>query len=586
VHALNEARALLDRPVIDVCAGEWPRLVREAEEALIKSRSGIYQRAGQLVRIVRLEADSVLHGLKRSTGSVLISPVTKEYLMLALAEAASWQRYDGRAHSKRPADPPGVIASMLLASFGNWKVPALTGLAAAPTLRADGSLLDAPGYDAASGLYGAFDPAEFPRITPKPSREQALTAIGLLYEVFSECAFADGGRSAHASVAIAATIAAAVRHALPTAPAIGISAHKQGSGKTTAAKAIARVCTGRDPPVLALSDDEAELRKCLLGILIAGDACVLVDNIAKPVDSAALCALFTSATYSDRMLGANQRLALPTANTWILTGNHLEFVGDLTTRVLLAVLDPEVEHPEARPFKRDLAAYVAEHRGHLLAAALTVPLAYLAAGEPLVEGARSRFAEWDRLVRRPLLWLGAADPLETQALVQATDPVREALLALLQAWHHAFGNEAQTVARIVQVATEQGQAARPQLLEALQGAAGERSGAVNSRKLGRYLVKHLRRIEDGLRLEDAGKDGPTCRRRFKVTSVTSVTSVSPNPTREIVSSEVRNRTNAENADNAVRICPACGGEGCDWCTDAPPRSGRVPVGVLPKEGFK
>jgi putative DNA primase/helicase len=206
---------------------------------------------------------------------------------------------------------------------------------------------------------------------------------------------------------------------LPTAPATAISAHKPGSGKTTTAHAIAQVCTGRQPPVLALSDDEAELRKTLLAILIAGDAVVLIDNVAQPVDSAALCALLTSTTYSDRMLGLNQRVAVPTASTWLITGNHLEFVGDLTSRVLLSVLDPEVEHPEARPFKRDLAAYITEHRGEFLAAALTIPLAYLAAGEPQVSAPRSRFAEWDRLVRRPLLWLGAADPLDTQALVRA-----------------------------------------------------------------------------------------------------------------------------------------------------------------------
>src|SRR5207253_10630323 len=135
--------------------------------------------------------------------------------------------------------------------------------------------------------------------------------------------------------------------------------------------------------------------------------------------SASLCAVLTSATYKDRMLGVNQTPVVSTATTWLMTGNNLEVAGDLTSRTLLCVLDAEVEHPEARPFKRDLTTYVAEHRGTLLAAALTLPLAFITAGEPSTHAPRSRFPEWDRFVRQPLLWLGVADPLTTHAELAA-----------------------------------------------------------------------------------------------------------------------------------------------------------------------
>jgi hypothetical protein len=397
---------------------------------------------------------------------------------------------------------------------------------------------------------------EFSRIEPAPSREAALDALDRLDDLFSECAFAGGGRSAHASVAIAATITAAVRHALPTAPAFGIGAHKPSSGKTTLAQAISHVTTGREPPVLAWAENEAELRKCLLGILIAGDACVLIDNVERPVSSAALCAMLTSPTYSDRVLGLNQRLTVPTASTWLITGNHLEFVGDLTTRVLLALLDPEMEHPEARSFRRDLALHVAAHRGELLAAALTVPLAYLAAGAPGVEASRSRYPEWDRLVRCPLLWLGAADPLDTQAEIRATDPVREQLVGLLHAWRDAIGTTREmTVAELAEVANRVGQSAQPVLHEAMQAVAGDHKGAISAKRLGRYLAHHVRRIEDGMRLEDAGRDRATCRRRYRLTLVSSVSSVSLYPTRENANSRVVSKTNAANAANADRETP-------------------------------
>jgi hypothetical protein len=117
-------------------------------------------------------------------------------------------------------------------------------------------------------------------------------------------------------------------------------------------------------------------------------------------------------------------------------------------------------------------------------------------------------------------------------------------------WHHAFGSDSKTVATVVEAASQIGQSARPDLLEALQGVAGDRNGSVNSRRLGRYLTHHLRRIEGGLRFEDSGRDGMTSRRSFRVTSVIGVI---PNPTREIGSLGLLSETNAENTGNAGRV---------------------------------
>ena len=543
------------RPSIEIRAGDLPRLVGDAEDSLIRD-GGIYQRGGQLVRIASLDANQIQHGVERAAGSHVILPVTLEYMRLALSRAAKWTKWDGRNRAVIAVDAPIAVAKALMSASGEWKLQTLTGLTSAPTLRPDGSLLDLPGYDAASGLYGAFDASKFPPIKGKPSREDALKAVELLRGLFNECEFTGGTNSAHACVAFAATITAILRHSLPTAPAFGFSAHKAGSGKTTIASAIGQICTGKRPPVLALSQDEAELRKAILAILIAGDAVILVDNIARPVDSAALCALLTNSSYSDRILGVNQRAIVPTASTWLLTGNHLEFVGDLTSRVLLSVLDPEVEHPEARFFKRDLGAYVAEHRGEFVAAALTISLAYLGADGAAMSAPRSRFPEWDRLVRRPLLWLGEADPLETQSLIQATDPERETLLAVLVAWREAFDDRPASVKKAVEAAT----AGHAPLFEAFQNVAGDRDGSINPRRLGRWLVRHIRRIESAMRLEDGLNDPITTRRRFRVTCVSGVAG---SPTHEMHNLSEVSKGDAENKGN--RVCESCRGEGCRWC---------------------
>jgi putative DNA primase/helicase len=521
-----------DRRAIDVRAGELSGLAEKAQAALIAAKGGVYQRGGQLVRIATLERDSVQHGVRRTAGSTVIVPVVCDWLSLALSRAADWQRWDKREKAMRRIDPPPAVARALLASIGEWEFAPLAGIVTAPTLRSDGTLLDVAGYDAASRLFATFDPEEFPSIKRKPSRDDALVALDLLDELFSECVFAGGDRSPHASVAIAASITACVRNALPMAPAFAMSAHKQGSGKTTTAKVPAQLAMGRHPPVIAPTDDEGEFKKALLAILIAGDTAVLIDNVAKPVDSAALCAVLTSTIYSDRILGVSQKVSVPTATTWLLTGNSIEFVGDLTSRVLLSVLDPEVEHPEARPFRRNLAEYVLEHRGELVSAALTIPLAYIAAGSPPVKAPRSRFTEWDALVRYPLLWLGVADPLETQAELRGSDPVREALVGMLSAWQDTYGARPASVADAVEAATKAGQSANSQLLDAILAVAGERNGDINTRRFGRYLQRQVRRIENGLRFESMGTDPLSHRqlyRAVRLPGVSGVTGVSANP---------------------------------------------------------
>jgi putative DNA primase/helicase len=173
-------------------------------------------------------------------------------------------------------------------------------------------------------------------------------------------------------------------------------------------------------------------------------------------------------------------------------------------------------------------------------------LAYFAAGSPAIDAPRSRFEDWDRFVRRPLLWLGCTDPLKTQADLRSADPVREGLLAVLHAWRDAFGTGDRTVNDCTNAARGVGQSGKPQLLEALQAVAGERDGTINARRLGRYLTRNLRRIEDGLRLEDAGEDATTHRKKFKVSGVTGVIGVSANPLQE-KEKNIRSETNANNA---------------------------------------
>jgi hypothetical protein len=165
-----------DWPQIVLTAGELPRIVNEAEDALLGLRREVYQRGGLLVRPLLLPTIPPNDDWK-------LTPLTRPWLVEALTCAARFLRWDGRAKGFVPVDAPDDVADALLSRGGNWKLPILSGVTKTPFLRRDGSICETPGYDAASGqLYKPGDET-FPSIPQQPSRDDALEALQLLEDL-------------------------------------------------------------------------------------------------------------------------------------------------------------------------------------------------------------------------------------------------------------------------------------------------------------------------------------------------------------------------------------------------------------------
>ena len=121
-------------PQIKVIPGELPRVVEEAEAALMLLDREIYQRGGVLVR-------PVLNRMLKSndggnTESWQLIELTRQYLIRELCCAAQFQRYDGRSKKFVPIDAPYKVAENYLNLRGRWKLPRLVGVVNAPFLRA------------------------------------------------------------------------------------------------------------------------------------------------------------------------------------------------------------------------------------------------------------------------------------------------------------------------------------------------------------------------------------------------------------------------------------------------------------------
>jgi putative DNA primase/helicase len=260
---------------------------------------------------------------------------------------------------------------------------------------------------------------------------------------------------------------------------------------------------------MSLGHDDAETEKRLTGVLLAGDAVISIDNIERPLKGDLLCQVTTQQFVRLRPLGGSGMLSIPTHAVIVATGNNLAIVGDLKRRVALIRLDAGTERPEQRDFDTDHLELIGKRRGALISHALTIVLAYIQAGAPKIDGLHSLggFEQWDRVVRRPLVWLGLPDPLVAAEGLRDQDPDIEAMRLLYTSWHAKFGSSPVVVADVVAAGMEtspmSGDYRNPDLRDSLQLICAEKP---NSRRLSGWLRRHQDRIVDGLTVKQHGMD--------------------------------------------------------------------------------
>lgn len=365
-------------------------------------------------------------------------------------------------------------------------------------MRADGTILQTPGYDTASGLL--YDPGDvkFPVVPEKPTREEALEALESLKAPFREYQLPT---SADVSVLLSAVIASVVRRVLPSAPLFAIDAPTAGSGKTLLCETVGVIAAGYKPTIISQVKTPEEDEKRLASILMAGDAVVVIDNCERQLGGDTLYSMLTSEVIASRILGKSEMKQVLTNVLVMATGNNLEIVGDLGRRTLICRIDTGAERPDQIEHSFDPIEEALSNRPHLVTAALTVLRAYVVEGRPNRMTPMGSFEGWN-FVRETLVWLGEADPAVTRETAIADDPRKNELAEPLDLWNDALGSRAVTLAEVVDEADN----APGSAAEALYLALAERTSrhVFNTRSVGRYLGRHKDRLVGGrvLRCED------------------------------------------------------------------------------------
>ena len=281
--------------------------------------------------------------------------------------------------------PPVDAAQVLLKRFGDWDFPEIAGIITTPTLRPDGTILQAAGYDPATQLL-LIDPPAMPDIPDRPPRDDALAALNRSTRPAVRVSFRIWTPTIKACRArwgcrrLSRRCAAAP---IPSCRCTSLTRRRPASGKSYLLSTVSRIATGQPMPVLGAGKNEEELEKRLGAAVIHGQSLVCIDNVVGEIGGDALCRLIEQPRPSVRILGQSTNVEIDARSiTYFANGNNITVVGDLCRRVIRSRLDPQMERPELREFKSRPADMVMADRGKYIAACLTICRAYIAAGRP------------------------------------------------------------------------------------------------------------------------------------------------------------------------------------------------------------
>lgn len=488
-----------DLPVIQIVASEMPRVVDEAEEALIDSGAPVYTRAGALVRPVT----ELLPSTRGTLAPVAhLKTLCQDALIDILGQTAKFQRWEQSREKFVNVDPPSRVAATLISRQGQWRLPPLAGIITTPTLRPDGSLLAEPGYDAETRLFLMPDEGfTLGPIAERPTIDDARKALDLLKDVLSGFPFVGPIDQA---VALSGMLTAVLRPSLPTAPLHGIRAHTAGSGKSMLVDLFSAIALGRGCPVISIGKTEEETEKRLAAMLLSAVPIVSIDNVNGELGGDLLCQMTERPLVRVRVLGKSETPEIECRAMVFATGNNLVLVGDMTRRALICTLDAGVERPETREFDFDPIGRVLEDRGRYVAAILTILRAYRGAGAARQCVPIGSYGMWSDTVRSALIWLGEADPAASMETARDEDPELLEIRSLLAHWREYLTEGSfYTAADIIERATEkfyEGEFQRPEFRDLLLRIAGD-GPVISSRRLGRRLTKFNGRVVGQYRLD-------------------------------------------------------------------------------------
>ena len=349
-------------------ATEWPRQ-NDQEAPAIKAKGGTHRPIGfaqpAILRpMLRADDGDLAHATRRTWDALLtandppwlfrsggrpawavrdddglpiVQPLTEDRMRSALAQLVDWRKLS-RTDELVPAYPPaGVIKSIL--ATPDPSLPVLAGLSPRPCSAATAS--SSPRR--ATIFPRGFSMTRPPGSTSRPCRRGQLNRKSR--PPARSCSTTCSGifRS-RAKLSVRMRL-----HSFWSAScARDVEKPTQGTGATLMIDAISVIATGYRASVMVEGSDDEEWRKRLTAKLRQIPSLVLIDNLRRPLNSAALAAALTAPYWEDRVLRVSEITRLPIRCIWIATGNNPEFSGEMARRLVRIRLDARIDKPWRR----------------------------------------------------------------------------------------------------------------------------------------------------------------------------------------------------------------------------------------------
>ena len=501
-----DADSLVDRPAVYIDVENAEIDVTDKVIRILAARgfetedtqNRTYQRGGKLVHVAEPDPDSgpQIVGLTKAG--------IRERITAAMDLMTEGSDNKPASHQR----PSSWLVDAIFDRAAYHSVRRLDGIVTAPTLRADGSILQRPGYDQASRLL--YVPGcEFPAVPDRPSKQDAESAAAELLDVVCDFPFeGDAARAVWLSMVLTLVGRSVI---VGNVPMFGITANIRGSGKSKLADLAGIVAYGRPMARKTMPRTDEETGKVITATAIESKPAVLLDNASATVGCSALDAALTSETWNDRILGKSETTGeLPWRTVLITTGNNLSFAADTARRVVLCSLDCDHEAPEDRTgFKHNnVELFAKDDRARLVAACLTILRAFVVAGKPYNGNRLGSFESWSETICGAVVATGLPNPLETVSVVREQDSSGAVFRGLLDGLAEVTGKDGLTAKQIHDgIKSIDGDNPKSEF-ETLRDVFGSITDKLTGRRIGNEFKKYIGRVSGGRRIAKApGRSG-------------------------------------------------------------------------------
>ncbi len=377
----------------------------------------------------------------------------KNELLVLLANVVDWVNYnkDGDEYDDNP--PVKLIDYML--GLTAEQLPQLNGLVSSPYCLPDGSIVIESGYNESSGFFMDGEITNMGKVPEHPTDTEVWDARELIIDdLFVDFPFASDADRAHA-VTVALTCLARPMFEGST-PLFVFNAPSEGTGKGLLTEVIGLLVTGRTPHLTTAPMREEEWRKEIPALLESAVGMVLIDNVTRRVDSAALASVLTSTNPSFRVMRTTTHQTLPNRLTWTMAGNNIDFSREIARRVVFIQLDAQMEDPSSRTdFKHsNLPHWTLANRDRLLRALFVLIRNWISKGRPLSDVVFGSYETWAHMMGGILDAADIPGFLENRAVGRSrTDDSTNEWAFFVEVWWEEFRGQSVTAGKLVALAS-------------------------------------------------------------------------------------------------------------------------------------